>query len=73
LVDKTIKKGLRLCKKRGQRLWLSLGYFEYAQILSHRSDKQKALEYLKRAIMMFTEMKMPGWLEQTRELDRSLN
>ena len=71
-IDHTMKKGLRLCKKRGQRLWLTLGYFEYAQILSHTGDRQKAQEYLNQAIVMFTEMKMPWWLEQARDLETSL-
>jgi tetratricopeptide (TPR) repeat protein len=72
-VDKTMKKGLRLCKKRGQRLWLTMGFFEYAKILSHRGDQQKAQEYLNQAIVMFTEMKMPWWLEQAREFEKSLS
>ncbi len=72
-VDKTMKKGLRLCKKRGQRLWLTMGFFEYAKILSHRGDQQKAQEYLNQAIVMFAEMKMPWWLEQAREFEKSLS
>ena len=72
LVNKTIEKGLRLCQERGQRPYLAQGYFEYAKILFNRKDQQKGKNYLNQAIEMFTEMKMTWWLEQTRELEKSL-
>ncbi len=71
-VDQTIKKGLRFAQKRGQRLFYALGCFEYAQILTHRGDQEKAQEYLNQAIEMFTEMKIIWWLGQARELEKSL-
>ena len=72
LVDETIEKGLRLGQELGQRPYLAQGYFEYAQILFNRKDQQKAKNYLNQAIEMFSEMNMPWWLEQARELEKSV-
>jgi tetratricopeptide (TPR) repeat protein len=69
-VDQTMEKGLSLCRERGQGLHLAQGYFEYANILFDRGDLYKAQNYLEQAIALFSEMNMPWWLEQARELEK---
>ena len=71
-VDQTMEKGLRLCEERGQRPWLSWGYYHYAQILFDRGDHKKSQEYLNQAIELFTEMQMPWWLDQAQALEERL-
>ena len=71
-VDQTLEKGFRLCQERGQRPFLAQGYFEYAQILFNRKDQEKAKDFLNKAIELFSEMNMPWWLEQARELEKSV-
>lgn len=72
-VDQTLEKGFRLCQERGQRPYLAQGYFEYAKILFNRKDQQKAKYFLSQAIEMFSKMNMPWWLEQARELEKSVS
>jgi predicted ATPase/class 3 adenylate cyclase len=69
-VDQTMEKGLSLCRERGQGPHLAQGYFEYANILFDRGDLYKAQNYLEQAIALFSEMNMPWWLEQARELEK---
>ncbi len=68
-----MEKGLRLCRERRQRPYLAQGYFEYAHILLKRKDKKQSKNYLNDEIKIFTEMKMIWWLEQAKDLEKSLS
>ena len=70
--DQHFKKALELAEKKGQTPLLTQCSFEYAKILLERGDASNGKFYLESAKVRFTELDMPWWLHQAKELEKRL-
>jgi class 3 adenylate cyclase/tetratricopeptide (TPR) repeat protein len=67
-----MRESLRLAANRGARPEQALSCFRYAELLFDKGDREQARDHLKKAVELFTEMNMTGWLEQVNELQGKL-
>ncbi len=72
-VDTYIKKSIQLTDWRGTKPEKAICCFRYADLLCDKGDINQALDYLARAIDLFTKMNMTWWIEQTKNLSEKLD
>jgi hypothetical protein len=63
---------IRIQQEIGTRPELARSYVSYARLLKSREDREKAREYLVKAIGMFREMGMAWDLERAEQALRAL-
>ncbi len=66
--EKCIVKGIRILDELKAKPAYAQGYFFLGELYADTGQRDKALENLKRAEVMFQEMGMDHWLEKTKEI-----
>jgi len=68
--EKSLLKGIKIYEKLKIKAHYVLGYFFLVEMYVDTGRKDKALETLKTAELMFREMGMDYWLAKTRKIVR---
>jgi tetratricopeptide (TPR) repeat protein len=68
-----ILKGIKILDEMNIKPWCSEGYLYLGELYADIGKREKALENLKRAEMLFEEMKMDYWLSRTRKVLARMN
>jgi class 3 adenylate cyclase/tetratricopeptide (TPR) repeat protein len=70
--EECIVKGVKILEEMDIKPWCSEGYFYLGELYADTGKREKALENLKKAEVMFQEMGMDYWLARTKELMKRL-
>ena len=65
--EKCLLQGIKMLEELKTKPWSAQGYLFLGEIYADRSQREKALENLKKAEGMFQEMEMDYWLDRTRD------
>ncbi len=71
--DTHMGESIRLSRERGERPFLAVTHFRYAECLHKKGDLDAAREHLEQAEALFREMGMDWWMEQAEELGKRLD
>jgi len=66
--EEFILRGLNILDQLGTRPWCAEGYLYLGELLADTGQKEKALETLEKAKLMFQEMAMDYWLRRTQNV-----
>ena len=66
--EEYILKGMKILDELKMKPSYAGGYLALAELYAHASQKEKALENLKKAETMYQEMGMDYWLDMTRKV-----
>ena len=62
-----IQKGIQILERAKAKPAIAQGYLYSGELYLDHQENENALENLKKAEIMFTEMEMDFWLNRTRE------
>jgi tetratricopeptide (TPR) repeat protein len=68
----SILQGIRVSEELSHRPDQAIGYFFLGEFYADRSEKEEALEYLKKALKLFEEMEMQYWPDEARKVLSSI-
>ena len=71
-VHRHMRKSIRLHQERGERPYLAIAYYHYAELLQKMGEPNQARDYLGQACTLFSDMGMAWWLEQAHKLNATL-
>jgi class 3 adenylate cyclase/tetratricopeptide (TPR) repeat protein len=66
--EECIRRGIEILKDKKIKPYFSHGYLFLGELYSYSDQREKALEYLKKAEDNFREMEMDYWLDRTQEV-----
>jgi hypothetical protein len=67
-----ILSGIKISEQLSQRPDAALGHFFLGEFYADRGEKQAAIPYLKKALMLFEEMQMQFWPNKAQKVLASI-